>query len=100
MALALLSLSCARPWLGGIHASLHVRPRGPLQVERVQPNGPAAIAGLRVGESVLAIDGVPTEDMSEQELRDRVRGDVGSVVVLRVRDGAGAERDVRIERGP
>lgn len=92
--------------MGGIHASLRIAAQSApnagsaLTVERVEARGPAAIAGLRVGESVLAIDGVPTHEMTERELRDRVRGEVGSWVVLRVRDRDGAERDVRIERGP
>ncbi|MBL8678228.1 MAG: PDZ domain-containing protein [Myxococcales bacterium] len=78
---------------------MHTAPRA-LSVERVEEGGPAARAGLLPGERVLAIDGVSTHDMTEIELRERVRGDVGSYVVLRVRGSDGRERDVRIERGP
>lgn len=69
-------------------------------VERVESAGPAGRAGLRAGESVLSIDGVATSEMTADELRERVRGEVGSWVVLRVRASDGAERDVRVERGP
>jgi|LNFM01.1.fsa_nt_gb carboxyl-terminal processing protease len=71
-----------------------------LSVDRVEEGGPSARAGLQPGELVLAIDGVSTHDMTESELRERVRGDVGTFVVLRVRRPDGRERDVRIERGP
>jgi C-terminal processing protease CtpA/Prc len=91
---------CARPWLGGIHASLRMQARGGLVVDRVDSDGPAGRAGLRAGESVLAIDGVATSELTADELRDRVRGDVGTWVVLRVRASDGAERDVSVERGP
>jgi len=86
--------------MGGIHASIRMRASGGLVVERVERDGPAARAGLSEGESVIAIDGVSTHDLTADELRDRVRGEVGTFVTLRVRGRDGAERDVRIERGP
>jgi S1-C subfamily serine protease len=94
---------CVGGWPGGIRASLRLRPTPTateMTVERVEPEGPAARAGLRVGDTVLAIDGVPTADMTEAELRERARGEVGSIVVLRVRSADGALRELRIERGP
>lgn len=97
---SVIAVGCARPWMGGIHAALRMRASGGLVVERVDNGGPAARAGLLTGESVIAIDGVPTHDLTEEELRERVRGEVGSWVTLRVRGASGDERDVRIERGP
>jgi carboxyl-terminal processing protease len=73
---------------------------GVLSVLRVERGGPAARAGLRVGDRVLAVDGVTTSDMTEAELRARVAGEVGSFVSLRVLGEDGAERELRIERGP
>jgi carboxyl-terminal processing protease len=86
--------------MGRIHASVRWRASGGAVVEHVERDGPAARAGLSEGETVVAIDGVPTSDLTAEELRDRVRGEVGTFVTLRVRGRDGSERDVRIERGP
>ena len=55
----------------------------------VIPNGPAAEAGLKQGDRVLAVDGVPVTDAAR--LRERIRGSV--------RDGAGVPMLWRVERG-
>ncbi|MDP3274559.1 MAG: PDZ domain-containing protein [Deltaproteobacteria bacterium] len=90
----------ATSWSGGIRATLRVRaPASTVWAERVADGGPAARAGLRVGDQVLSLDGVPIESMSEDELRSRVLGDVGSTVTLRIRRDT-LERTLVIERGP
>jgi len=87
-------------WPGGIGATLRHRPsQGVLLLDRVPEGGAAARAGLRSGATIVAIDGQPVRGRSPAELVARLRGEVGTVVVLRVRR-AEREEDVRVERAP
>lgn len=52
---------------------------------------PAERAGLRAGDLVLATDGLSLDGLSVDAARDRIRGPKGSVVVLTVLRGSGAE---------
>lgn len=87
-------------WVGGIHARLRYRPEEhSLWVERVSPEGPAARAGLRDGDRVVAIDGLAVDALPEYEVSSRLRGEVGTAVRLRIRR-ASDERDVSVTRAP
>ena len=87
-------------WPGGIGATLrHRSAEGVLVLDRVPEGGAAARAGLRHGATIVAIDGQPVRGRSPAELVARLRGEVGTVVVLRVRRGE-REDDVRVERAP
>lgn len=89
-------------WPGGIGAVLRFRAsEGRLTVHRAPPDGAAARAGLREGDVIDAIDGEPVAGRAEREVVTALRGEVGTVVVLRLRGGdGGAGRDVRVERAP
>jgi tricorn protease len=68
---------------------------GRFVVTEVMELGPAHVAkGIAVGDQVMAVDGTPLDGSSDldQLLRDRV----GREVVLRVRTGSGAPRDVQL----
>lgn len=45
---------------------------------------PAAMAGLRAGDVILEVDGIPTRDMEIQSVRDRLRGTPGSELTLKI----------------
>jgi carboxyl-terminal processing protease len=61
---------------------------GRLYVREVPPGLAAALAGVRDGDEVLAIDGTPVADMPPGEVHVRLEGSVGSKVTLLVlRDG-------------
>ena len=45
----------------------------PLTVKQVEPNGPAQLAGLEVGDQITSIDGVSTQGMLPQGLTIAVR---------------------------
>jgi membrane-associated protease RseP (regulator of RpoE activity) len=66
-----------------------------LVISQVTPEGPAALAGLQVGDVLLAVDGTPVAD--PLEVYQRLRGAPGSTVVLKVRRG-GSERTVSVTR--
>ena len=87
-------------WPGGIGATLrHRESEGVLVLDRVPEGGAAGRAGLRHGATIVAIDGQPVRGHTPAELTARLRGEVGTIVVLRVRR-AGREEDVRVERAP
>ncbi len=49
---------------------------------------PGETAGLRTGDEIIAVDGVPTSGMQSEEVALHIRGEVGTQVVLTIlRDG-------------
>ncbi len=72
---------------------------GRLYVREVPPGLAAALAGVRDGDEILAIDGTPVADMPPGEVHVRLEGSVGSKVTLLVlRDGL--TRKVEVTRTP
>ncbi|MGK3999765.1 PDZ domain-containing protein [Sorangium sp. So ce1024] len=69
-----------------------------LHVRDVPPGLAAERAGLLPGDEILMIDGVYVRDLTSTELRDRLRGPVGSAVELTIVRG-GDVRRVRVVRG-
>jgi hypothetical protein len=69
---------------------------GCLEVLDVIPGGPAAAAGLKVGDRILAVDGKPVAELSLPALRARLRSDApGTKLNLQVESG-GAAREVTL----
>lgn len=71
-------------------------------VSAVIPDGPAAQAGIRAGDRLIAVDGYPTEKMQNlQEFANRVSGGVGAEVDLEVRRSEPSQTfHVRLRRTP
>jgi carboxyl-terminal processing protease len=91
---------CAPPAIGSVGAmfgkDVHT---GRLFVREVPPGMPAAMAGIRDGDEVIAVDGTPVGDLSPTDVHVRMEGVVGSkVVLLVVRNGETLR--VQIVRGP
>lgn len=63
----------------------------------VFPGTPAAAAGLRKGDVVLAVNGAPASNDSLAQLRSTLSGPAGTSVKLRIRGPAGIERDATIK---
>jgi S1-C subfamily serine protease len=74
----------ARPWLG-VNAD---EVRGRLFVGRVSPEGPAARAGLKSGDIVLAVGGEAVGTLAEFYRKVWRRGPAGTAVPLTVLQGA------------
>lgn len=91
---------CSGSWPGGVGAVLRFRQReGVLVLSDVPARGAAARAGLRAGDVVVAIDGAPVAGLTLAQVVEKLRGQVGTRVVLRVRRGIVA-RDFTVERAP
>ncbi|RMH15262.1 MAG: PDZ domain-containing protein [Acidobacteria bacterium] len=89
------SLRLHRPWLGAqlIDSLASTHP----VVVAVTAGGPAATAGLRVGDRVTAVAQVPVDSVAA--LDERIAAaEVGEAVTLTVRSAAG-ERTVRVSLG-
>jgi regulator of sigma E protease len=62
----------------------------------VQPGSPAAAAGLRPGEAIVAVDGQRFQFLTGPSLLEAVRSKAGQSVVLTIDDPDGQRRDVPI----
>ena len=59
---------------------------------------PAQAAGLKAGDLVISVDGIPLDGQSVDGARDRIRGEKGSIVTLTVLRDDGAPFDIEITR--
>jgi len=82
----------AIPWLGITSQRL---PSGGLGVLRVSPDSPAALAGIVVGDILLALQGQTLQDLPDFYRRLRALGPAGSRLTLTVRS-EGQSREVEL----
>ncbi len=68
-----------------------------LKVGATMEGQPAEAAGLQKGDQILAIDGTPVSDIEKEDVANRIRGEEGTFVVLRILRN-GEEQDLSIER--
>ncbi|MFD8983243.1 S41 family peptidase [Streptomyces sp. NPDC059564] len=79
-------------WTGRRHDGL-------IEVDRVQPDSPAARAGLRAGDRLLSVDGQSVTGLAVADVVALLRGDAGTPVVLGLsRGGADLTETVHRER--
>jgi carboxyl-terminal processing protease len=71
----------------GIGASIQGRYRGVYIIETFKDT-PATKAGLRYGDQIIAIDGKNTESWNSDQVRDNLRGELGTEVKVTVRRAA------------
>ncbi len=81
--------------LSGVGARLG-REGGVLVVQGVFADGPAVRAGLRDGDILLAVDGVPTAGQSVDQVVRRIRGEAGTRVKVEVLRKAAGKPDTRL----
>jgi carboxyl-terminal processing protease len=74
--------------IGGIGAILSYDEKAGLStIERVVAGGPAEAAGLRAGDTIVSIDGRSMLGVGGSDLRDALRGKIGSTVRVAIRRG-------------
>ncbi|HYC03731.1 MAG TPA: S41 family peptidase [Azospirillaceae bacterium] len=83
--------------LVGVGIRFNVKPEG-AEIAESFTDGPAAQAGLRSGDRILAIDGKPLAGLNADQVRTLIRGEEGSAVTLTLAAGEGARRDLRLVR--
>lgn len=58
--------------------------QGRFQVAFVADNSPGMIAGLKTGDRIVAVNGVPSEKLTLTELRAQLKGPIGSMVSMQL----------------
>lgn len=81
----------------GIGVTITQREDGYITIMKVEPNGPAAAAGITAGDVMTAVDGQDIAALDLDQIKGMVRGEEGTTVKLRLtRDGEPYE--VQVER--
>ncbi len=70
---------------GGIGAVIHKKKEENVIINEPYAGSPAEKYGLRCGDEIIAIDGVPTKGLETQESSDRMKGKPGTTVVFKVK---------------
>jgi len=72
---------------------------GRMRVVSVLPNTPADQAGLKAGDLILQIDGKAVEDLDPLQAVERIRGKIGTTVILSIwREGFLEPKDFPLQR--
>lgn len=84
---------------GGIGAHISRDEQGRIILEPI-PDNPAALAGIRAGDILLAVDGQPIDsDLTVAEVAEVIRGEKGTTVTLTLlQDGSGTAVDIDVVR--
>jgi carboxyl-terminal processing protease len=81
----------------GVGMELAMKDKAVMVVSPID-GSPAAQAGIRTDDRVLAVDGESVDGLTLGQVVARIRGPVGKEVRLRLRNPGGAERDLAITR--
>ena len=81
----------------GIGLLLDFSDKKTLKVGATMEGQPAEAAGLQKGDQILAIDGTLVSDIEKEDVANRIRGEEGTFVVLRILRN-GEEQEISIER--
>ncbi|HTV45940.1 MAG TPA: S41 family peptidase [Stellaceae bacterium] len=88
----------ARDGFGGIGVTLDPSPDR-FQIVKLTPGAPADLAGIRVGDTIVAIDGRPTAGWARSDVVDALRGPVLSPVAVTVeRPGTPGPHQYQLQR--
>ncbi len=88
----------ARDGFGGVGVILE-DDAAPFRITKIIPGSPADVAGIRVGDLVVAVDGAPTASRSQNDVIRQLRGPILSTVAVSIaRPGLAESRSFRLQR--
>jgi len=70
---------------GGIGAIIHKKKEENVVINEPYAGSPAQKYGLKCGDEIIEIDGVPTKGLETKESSDRMKGKPGTTVVFKIR---------------
>ena len=98
-ALATEPTPASEPAPAGVGMLLTLNKPGHFVVQYLLPDMPAARADVKIGDAVLAVDGVAVDNIKTvEDLVDKIRGASGSTVKLKIQSGD-KTRDIALVRG-
>jgi hypothetical protein len=83
---------------GGIGGYISLNDNG-VFLDNIEPETPLAYEGVEPGDEILMIDGVSAGELSMDDVLERLRGEPGTGVALRIRSKAGELYEVDLTRG-
>lgn len=93
------SALASEPAPAGVGMLLTLDKPGHFVVQYLLPDMPAARADVKIGDAVLAVDGVAVDNIKTvEDLVDKIRGASGSTVKLKIQSGE-KTRDITLVRG-
>ncbi|PSB54740.1 carboxyl-terminal processing protease CtpB [Chamaesiphon polymorphus] len=85
--------------MSGVGIKLEANPRTKqLVVAEAIENSPAAKAGIKAGDAIVAIDGKSTKNMTLENAIGLIRGEIGKSVTLKIARGSSSPFDVPLTR--
>ena len=88
----------SRDGFAGIGVTLDIR-ESDVRIASVMPETPAAGAGLRAGDHIVSLDGIPVTQLTADDIRGHLRGPAETMIQLAVaRDGVAGPLEVTIQR--
>ena len=69
-----------------------------ITVISVMEGTPSEAVGIKTGDEIIAVDGVPTSEIEPEEVVLHIRGEIGSEVTLRVRRAGEEDKDYVVRR--
>ena len=69
-----------------------------ITVISVMEGTPSEAAGIKTGDEIIAVDGVPTSEIEPEEVVLRIRGEIDTDVTLRIRRAGEEDRDYVVRR--
>ena len=69
-----------------------------ITVISVMEGTPSEAAGIKTGDEIIAVDGVPTSEIEPEEVVLHIRGEIGTDVTLRIRRAGEEDRDYVVRR--
>lgn len=85
--------------MSGVGIRLEANPRTKqLVVAEAIENSPAAKAGIKSGDAIVAIDGKSTQNMTLENAIGLIRGDIGKSITLKIARGSMSPFDIPLTR--